>query len=86
MFDDGIRMHDVEALVGELAEIAAIALEAIEAFVAGGLGLEIDQREAQLPPAPQALQVEPIIDAAADIENPAVPSRAMISSTIDRKS
>jgi hypothetical protein len=62
-------MHDIEALVLELIESAAIAGNAVKTLVLRQLAFDIHQCEMDWPVAPEWLQPLPIGERAADIEN-----------------
>ena len=62
-------MHDVEAVVLELIQSAAIAGDATKTPVLCWLAFDIHQCEMDWPVAPEWLQPLPIGERAADVEN-----------------
>src|SRR5262249_4542689 len=56
-------------VVGETRQIAAIGDEAREARIGNAFWLDIHEREIHVAPAPDRLEIEPILGVAADIEH-----------------
>ena len=71
MLDHRVRMHQVEAAVAELPEIAGVARKARIARIRHRDVNQIDHRDVDGAVAPERLEMLPVGRPAADIENPA---------------